>query len=273
METPLYLAEVRLDAGAILDLLGSARDPNAAMLDGGYLDIDLLGPIEGVKPAHGATSSVHVFGITLQRMPVEFALAPSQPGNIFCGNEIPETAALINATQPGRTTLTWRITDVTGGVVCQKSADFRLEAAGEVRRQTIPLEAPRPGWYGVRFALASPESAAELFLVHEAAFALLGPDRRKAGYDSPYGVWWFGEAHYGCDDVPHHRPAVAQGRLPQDDLRLDEIHRGRFCPLASSRSRSVLRRSICQRHRRWRRPESCARLPKRFPRDSLWPTH
>jgi hypothetical protein len=38
-------------------------------------------------------------------------------------------------------------------------------------------------------------------LVHSAAFAVLGPDRRKAGYESPYGVWWFSGAHYGCDDA------------------------------------------------------------------------
>ena len=41
---------------------------------------------------------------------------------------------------------------------------------------------------------------AKPFFVHSAAFAVLGPDRRKAGYDSPYGVWWFGDAHYGCDN-------------------------------------------------------------------------
>ncbi|MCY2988213.1 MAG: hypothetical protein NTY19_10170 [Planctomycetota bacterium] len=201
VETPLYLAELALDAGRILDLLVSDKDPHAAMLDGRYLDIDLLGRIEGVKPVRGSTSAVHVFGITLERCPTEFSLAPKQPGNIFYNAEIPETVAVIKATEPCQTTLSWRITDVSGALLREDRVALDFSAGGEERRHTIPLNVPRPGWYGLKFALASRGVATQPLLVHEAAFAVLGPDRRKAGYDSPYGVWWFGGAHYGCDDV------------------------------------------------------------------------
>ncbi|NLX97117.1 MAG: hypothetical protein GXY83_13165 [Rhodopirellula sp.] len=200
IQAPLYLAEIDLDTGSILDLLMSEKDPNAPMLDGRYLDIDLLGRVEGVKPARDSTSAVHVFGITLERSPAEFSLLQRQPGNIFHNDELPETIALVKATEPGRTTLSWQITDVSGAMVREQSVAFDFAAPGEERRQTIPLDAPRPGWYGLKFSLAGGDGE-KPFLVHNAAFAVLGPDRRKAGYDSPYGTWWFGRAHYGCDDV------------------------------------------------------------------------
>ncbi len=221
VETPLYLAEIELDAGKILDLLVSDKDPHAAMLDGRYLDIDLLGRIEGVKPVRDATSAVHVFGITLERCPAEFSLVPRQPGNIFYNDEVPETVALVKATAPCQAVLSWQIRDVSGTLMHEESVNLDFVAAGEERRQVVRLTAPRPGWYGLKFSLALRRSGSENgagsiqgdrdkpqssglatpFLVHDAAFAVLGPDRRKAGYESPYGVWWFGGAHYGCDDV------------------------------------------------------------------------
>jgi hypothetical protein len=201
VETPLYLAEIGLDAGTILDLLVSDKDPNAPMLDGRYLDIDLLGRVQGVKPARDSTSAVHVFGITLERCPAEFSLVQKQPGNLFHNDEAPETVAVVKAVEPGKMRLSWQISDVSGRLLRGENLDFDFAAAGEQRQHTIALKVPRPGWYGLKFALVSRGVEAKPFLVHDAAFAVLGPDRRKAGYDSPYGVWWFGGAHYGCDDV------------------------------------------------------------------------
>ena len=199
VETPLYLAEIDLDAGAILDLLTSDKDPRAAMLDGRYIDIDLLGRIQGIKPVRDAASAVHVFGVTLERCPAEFSLAPTQPGNIFYNDQAPETVAVVKAAQPGKMILVWQIHDVAGSLLREESVDLSFTTAGQERRHTIPLAAPRPGWYELKFTL-SLRSDAKPFFAHTAAFAILGPDRRKAGYESPYGVWWFGTAHYGCDD-------------------------------------------------------------------------
>ncbi|MGD0092243.1 MAG: hypothetical protein ABSE73_20195 [Planctomycetota bacterium] len=205
-ETPLYLAELDLDAGAIFDLLVSGTDANAPMLEGRYLDVEVLGKIAGVKPVRESTSAVHVFGLTLERSPAEFALTQKQPGNIFYNDEVPETVATVKALEPCELALSWRLTDVAGAVIREENAEFSFAAANEERQRTISLAAPRPGWYGLKFALARRNAgaqgpAAQPFLVHDAACAVLGPDRRKAGYDSPYGTWWFGGAHYGCDDV------------------------------------------------------------------------
>lgn len=201
IETPLYLAEIKLDAGLILDLIGSDKDLNAPMLDGRYLDIDLLGKMTGVKPARESTSAVHVFGITLERCPAEFSLLQKQPGNIFNNDEIPEAIAVVKSYEPGKLKLSWQITGVSGELLREDSINLNFAAAGEERRHAIALKTPRPGWYGLKFSLASRSARADPFFAHDAAFAVLGPDRRKAGYDSPYGVWWFAGAHYGCDDV------------------------------------------------------------------------
>ena len=201
VETPLYLAEISLDPGAILDLLSSDKDANAPMLDGRYLDIDLLGRVQGIKPVRDATSAVHVFGITLEHSPAEFSLVQKQPGNIFYNDEVPETVAVVEAAEPGKMTLSWQISDVSGSLVREESIDLSFTAVGQQRRHAIPLKTPRPGWYGLKLTLATAGGEAKPFLVHSAAFAVLGPDRRKAGYESPYGTWWFGGAHYGCDDA------------------------------------------------------------------------
>lgn len=200
VETPLYLARLDLDVGAIIDLLGPGADRDWPMLDGRYLDIDLLGKMAGIKPARDSTSAVHVFGLTLERSPAEFALVPRQPGNIFHNDETPETMVEVTAVAPCQTTLSWQIRDVTGTLVREESVAMDFASAGEQRRHTIDLRAPRVGWYELKFALAR-QGDDRPFFAHRAAFALLGRDRRQAGYDSPYGIWWFGRAHYGCDDL------------------------------------------------------------------------
>lgn len=201
VEAPLFLATLDLHGGVMLDLLQPGKDPHAAMLGGGYLDIDLLGRMDGIKPAKDSVSGVHIFGLTLEKSPVEFTLEPRQPGNIFRSGDVLETVAVIKAVEPCRVTLAWRITDVAGRHVREDGVHLNFASAGEEKRERISLKAPRVGWYGLRFSLAPRRDPDHPFLVHDAAFALLAPDRRKAGYESPYGVWWFGGAHYGCDDV------------------------------------------------------------------------
>lgn len=227
--TPLYLAEISLDPGTILDLLASDKDRHAAMLDGGYLDIDLLGRIRGVKPVRGATSAVHVFGLTLERCPAELSLAASQPGNLFYNDEPAETVAVVQAREASQLVLSWRISDVGGAVLREDRVEFNL-AAGQQREHTIPLGSPRPGWYGLRYSLAARDAAAEPFVVHEAAFAVLGPDRRKAGYESPYGTWWFGGAHYGCDDLAVVGPMLHKAGLRKTTFGWTKYTEADFAP-------------------------------------------
>lgn len=230
LELPLYLAELSLDPGAILDLLTATKDPHAAMLDGGYLDIDLLGAIERGKPVRSSTSAVHVFGLTLEKSPAELSLAPTQPGNIFYKQEVPETVAVIKAAEAGRLKLGWTITDVTGTPVRTDSKDLTFTAGGESQRQTIPLNTGQPGWYGLKVSVAPLRSGAPPLVVHDAAIAILGPDRRKAGYESPYGVWWFGNAHYGCDDLNVIGPLLHKGGFRKTTFGWTKYTEADFAP-------------------------------------------
>ena len=175
------------------------KDPQSRFLDGQFLDFEFLGKMatRGFKPDGKSTSAVHVFGVTLEKSPCGISFAQSQPGNIFHNDETPETTAVLTSNGKCEATLSWRIRDVKGKVLRKDNASISFSASGEERKVRIPLDMPRLGWYGLDFELSA---AREVVLTHAAAFALLGKDRRKAGYESPYGIWWFGGS-YGADDI------------------------------------------------------------------------
>lgn len=203
---PLYLVEVNLKTGEILDTLAETNDAYAPMKIGPYLDFEFLGKMGGIdlqidrrrKPLPTSVSAVHVFGVTLERSPVELRLKQSQIGNIFHNDEAPETSFALHAEIGGRYTLRWEISDVAGQVLKSDARSVAMKA-GEDADITLPLAMPELGWYGLRIKL-SDESARVIF-EHEGAFALLGQDTRTAGYESPFGTWWFGSAHYATSDI------------------------------------------------------------------------
>src|SRR6185503_9749611 len=86
---PLYLVRVDLKTGDILDILADQKDPYAPMKIGPYLDFEFLGKCGGLevqkdhrrKPVPTSTSSVHIFGVTLEKAPAELRLKQAQPGN------------------------------------------------------------------------------------------------------------------------------------------------------------------------------------------------
>ncbi|MBR2905601.1 MAG: hypothetical protein IKC08_06850, partial [Lentisphaeria bacterium] len=66
--------------------------------------------------------------------------------------------------------------------------------------KTIDLSMKKLGWYKVVYTVKDLEKK-EAILIHNASFALMGKDTRKAGFDSPYIGWARGTAHYGSDCV------------------------------------------------------------------------
>jgi len=210
VNAPLYLVRVDLQAGDILDILADQNDPNAAMKIGPYLDFEFLGKCGGLEvqmdrrrePAPTSTSGVHVFGVTLEKAPAELRLKQAQPGNIFHNEETPETTFAVRANRAGRYELRWAITGVDGRELVKEVRTVELPAAGREAEITVPLTMPDLGWYGLRVTLA--DGGGDALFRHDAAFALLGKDTRVAGYESPFGTWWFSGAHYATAD-----PAVA----------------------------------------------------------------
>ena len=89
--TPLYLVRVDLKTGDILDLIADTNDPYAAMKIGPYLDFEFLGKCGGLEVQHdrrreplaSSISAVHVFGVTLEKSPVELRLSNRNPATSF----------------------------------------------------------------------------------------------------------------------------------------------------------------------------------------------
>jgi hypothetical protein len=207
---PLYLVRVDLKAGDILDILADQKDPYAPMKIGPYLDFEFLGKCGGLevqtdrrrKPLPTSTSAVHIFGATLEKAPADLRLKQSQPGNIFHNDETPETTFALRANTAGRFEMRWEITSIDGRVLVKNAKTVELPAVGSEADITVPLTMPDAGWYGLNVTLAV--AGGQALLKHEAAFALLGKDTRTAGYESPFGTWWFHGVHYTTQD-----PAVA----------------------------------------------------------------
>ncbi len=197
VSVPLYLVRVDLRTGSILDLFSDSQDPIAPMKIGPYLDFEFLGKCDGLsfaddrrrKPLASSTSGVHVFGVTLEKAPVELRIKQAQAGNIFHNDETPETTFAVRASAAGRYLLRWEISDAAGVSLGRHEKAFELTTVGSETDLTIPLAMPEVGWYGLRVTL-SDAAGVELF-EHDAAFALLGKDTRTAGYESPFGTWWF----------------------------------------------------------------------------------
>ncbi len=207
ISTPLYLVQVDVKIGDILDILADQKDPYAPMKIGPYLDFEFFGKCGGLevqtdrrrKPAPTSTSAVHIFGVTLEKSPAELRLKQSQPGNIFHNEETPETTFTVRANTAGRYELRWEITGIDGRVLVTKAKVIELSAVGSEADITVPLIMPDLGWYGLRVTLA--DASGHALLQHDAAFALLGKDTRTAGYESPFGTWWFSGVHYSTQDV------------------------------------------------------------------------
>jgi hypothetical protein len=220
LAVPLYLARVDLKLGDIVDLLAETNDQYAAMKIGPYLDFEFLGKMDGLRlqqdrrrmPLATSTSAVHVFGVTLEKSPLELRLKPSQPGNIFHNEEVPETTVRLRAVQPTKCVVRWEISDVNGKSLATQEKATTLDAIGSESNVTMPLAMPQLGWYGLRISVNDEQGAP--LLRHDAAFALLGRDTRQAGYESPFGTWWFGGAHYTTRD-----PAIAGPLLYKAGMR------------------------------------------------------
>ena len=206
ISAPLYLVRVDLKTGDILDILADEKDPYAPMKIGPYLDFEFLGKCGGLevqtdrrrKPVPTSTSAVHVFGVTLEKSPAELRLKQAQPGNIFHNDEKPETTFAVRANTVGRYELRWEIAGSDGRVLLKDAKTVDLPAVGSEADITVPLSMPDLGWYGLRVTLA--DAGGHSLLTHDAAFALLGKDTRTAGYESPFGTWWFSGAHYTTQD-------------------------------------------------------------------------
>ncbi len=209
-QVPVYLVEIELPIGKILDVLQNEeyqRGKDAAGLGRmGYrhLDFELTGKMDGLyqqcdmrwAPDPRSVSAVQVFGVTLAKAPASFRVRQLVHANAFANDEKPQTAVSVAAARDGKYTFRWDILAVDGQVLKSESRDFEMKA-GDSQELTLDLTMPKLGWYGLKYSLLD---GPQRIMDHDASFVLLGADTRRAAYDSPYGTWWFRGSHYTTKD-------------------------------------------------------------------------
>jgi hypothetical protein len=210
---PLWRVEIPMGTGNIQDLVFTEnRGTHARMRFGKYLDFELSGRLIKLRGPQGDrrhlpdpafTSSVHVFGVTLEKPAAEMEVKTVQTGNIFHNDEVPQLRVEVRPRRPGDFSLRWTIRNAEDQVVGggERKADPKT-----AQQFTIPLAQAELGWYGIDLELLD---GSRLLLTHNASFALLGKDTRKAEVaDSPYGSWNYGGAHYTTPEVETYGPVL-----------------------------------------------------------------
>ena len=201
-EASMYLVELPIKVGEIQDLLFQENGYKGTMMKQPYLDFEVLGKTDIVdtqqwsrkyKPDASSTSGVHVFGVTLEKTPVETIILPARKWSCYYPDQKPGADVTMRPLAKGNYTLNWTITNVHGKTLfCDKRIVKFDKALGE-RKFHIDYPQKKFGWYGVAYKLV--DSKGRKLLEHTASFVLQPKNTRKAGYDSPYYTWWFGGAH------------------------------------------------------------------------------
>lgn len=187
------------------------------------LDLELTKELHHVQTAnHGAfsikplgnPSAVHVLALTLERAPVKVRLRSSHVGNIFYAAERPAVevemvplAARQEPRAPFRGKLAWRITDYYGKTT-KSEREVTVPAQSGQKPYSVSLDLRQPicGWFAATLTLR--DDKRRLVWERPTSFAILPPDTRKAGRESPYGIWWFRSGHIGSDSIEEIAPLL-----------------------------------------------------------------
>ena len=172
---PLYLVAHPLDVGKL----------GARGIDRFALDFEFVGTGTHAKDRSG----VQVFGCTLEVAPFRYRIDNPVRGNIFeLGRDEPRTVLDIIANRDGiRGSVEIEIFDAYWRTLRKGRRSFSLEKAGDKERLSLNLSKFDLGWYGLNYTFFDARDA--VVTRHSAAFTVLAPDDREAGYESPYACW------------------------------------------------------------------------------------
>ncbi len=204
VELPLYLVEVPIRVGEIIDLALGSAPLSFEFFGKPWKNLQQID--KSTQPDENSTSAVQIFGVTLEKAHVGLEMVQSQPANVFHNDEVPETTAVLKAIQPAKGKLAWEIFGLDEKKVSGGTKDFDLRTVGAEQRIPISLKAPQLGWY--RLLISVQDHTGNVLYTHPASFALLGKDQRKAKYESPFGTWWFDGAHITPSDVEFAGPVM-----------------------------------------------------------------
>jgi hypothetical protein len=227
---PLWLVRVPLKNGLITDLLHEDKSKNNVYGTSKYLEFEVLDPIknadidEQFPPHFGATgrtwwatakSSVHLFGAALERSPATLDARTNVPVQVLYASDKPEWRASVEARVAGNYTVQWEFADVDGKTVAKGNQSLALTADKPNGVVTVPVTVGN-GWYATRFRLL--DSKGEERMDQRSSFVFLPPDTRKAGFESPYGAWWFHWAHGGEPNIETVGPLLQRAGLRHSNL-------------------------------------------------------
>lgn len=222
---PVYRVPVELDLGKITDLAvgRSWRDlPNDEVMPT-FLDVEFFGKPklnfhqtdDRSKPDPDSVSAIQILGATLESAPVGLDIVESQPGNVFLPHEkkevkicfrpdissFPEISAILRCSVRDFEGRKLHVQEYPCPSVSPKT--HWKTASGELPSVTVPLEFPT-GFYWLDLECAPkkprPDGVKSFFTVRS-SFSILPKDERRAGYDSPYGLWWFKFVHFVPGDT------------------------------------------------------------------------
>ena len=203
---PLYMIEVPLPTGRIIDVLNHDRFYRRRA-DYLYLEfsrtlherVTTNNALFQRKPV-GPRSQVRVLGVTLEKAPVQLDLADNAPGFAFYRQQDPKFDLTLRnkGDETQRITLEQTFTPLDGDAQ-ERSARLTV-APGETQRR-VSLDALPLGWMQAQFVLRETDSLRPVWR-QPVNLALLPPDTRQATHEnSPYCTWWFQGNHYTAEDA------------------------------------------------------------------------
>ncbi|MBC8443125.1 hypothetical protein H8D79_00210, partial [PVC group bacterium] len=196
----LYLVEIPLKTGELADYLRRVEMTGYDTPDFFYLELTReLRTRVTVNYAYyeekplGPASGVHVLGLTLEKAPLEILVGSEVTGNALYAHEDPRLQIQVDnpTSSEVRLHMDSCLTDFFG---VEQNRRRELELAPGRTELPYPLTDLAPGWYRARFTFST--RGRDLW-EQPLTLSLLPPDTRKAGAESPYGIWWFGRSHYG----------------------------------------------------------------------------
>jgi hypothetical protein len=204
-DVPVYWVEIPLRTGQLADYLQWTGLHDGSEDWGEPLDwltleftrtlhdrVNINSGIFETKPL-GPKSGIHILGVTLEKCPVEILVSSPEPGYSFYRHENPSLE--IHTGNSGATAMSVDmsvdLTDIDG-VVQRISRSFEIPVGENVT--PFALEFLDFGWWKAEFVFR--ETDGRVLWRQPLTLALLPPDTRRAGPDSPFGIWWFVGSHY-----------------------------------------------------------------------------
>lgn len=146
----------------------------------------------------GPPSGVRIYGLTLERSPLQMEVTGAEPGNVFNEPQVPTFHLDIQNLRKTSAKYALRaiVQNEEGAITTQSFPAVDFHSSTNMRR-AIAIQVPQRGHYELKIQIRSGD---ELVACRETTFALLAPNTRKYRDESPFGTWDFGGAHFTPSD-------------------------------------------------------------------------